>query len=410
MAKRRNRGEGSVFQRPDGTWRAQICHRRQRLSFSADTRNECIVWIQGIQTEVHKGWNLHGAKTLVTDYAAYWIEMIGPKVRPKTLGGYQSVLNNHVLPALGVLPLKDLTLERIDQFYAELLDMGVGRHTISYCHRTLHVMLEKAVKYNFIFRNPAHGATVPQVPTSEMSVLDEEQVNRFLSAAMGTRYEALFHLAVTTGMRQAELFGLKWADISWQRGLLYLRRQAYRVKDQGVVFSEPKTRAGRRTIKLSENTLQKLREHKARQAIERDLAGKRWQEYDLVFTSKLGSAMDQSNLRKEFYAILELAGLPKMRFHDLRHTAASLMLNNGIPVIVVSKILGHSKPSVTLDIYGHLFNEMQDEAARLMDSLTESVAVPVKLVGNEKRYAPLIHQICTKEPAVVLKISPIGGQ
>lgn len=407
MAKRRNRGEGSIFQRPDGTWRVQVSHKGQRLSYSAETRQECVAWVQNAQTEVGNGWNLQGAKTKLKDYSVYWLELIKTKVRPKTIAGYESVLRMHIVPRLGELKLNELKPDRIDQFYAELLTADVGIYTIRVCHRTLHVMLEKATKYSFIMKNPADGATVPQAPANEMMVLDEEQVTRFLTTTSGTRYEALFRLAVTTGMRQGELFGLKWADISWHRSVLSLRRQAQRIPGAGVQFTEPKTRAGKRTIKLSQGAVEALREHKLRQQKEREMAGKRWTEDDLIFTSKFGGTLDQSNLRREFYAILEIAGLPKMRFHDLRHTAASLMLNNNIPVIVVSRILGHSKPSVTLDIYGHLYNEMQDEAANLMDDLTTSVRVSLR--NDAESYAPLMHQVCTRKSVEVKKVPVYVG-
>jgi integrase len=407
MAKRRNRGEGSIFQKPDGTWRAQVCHQGQRLSHSAATRAECMAWVQSTQTEVGQGWNLKGAKTTVEDYTTYWMALVKTRIRASTLAGYETVIRNHIVPRLGQKTLKDLTPDGIDQFYADLLAEGVGIHTIRMCHRTLHVMLEKAEKYSYILRNPAHGATVPKAPETEMSVLDEEQVNRFLMAASGTRYEVLFRLAVTTGMRQGELFGLKWADISWQRGVLYLRRQVHRVPGVGLQFSEPKTKAGKRTIKLGEGMLQALREHKLQQDLERTTAGNRWKNDDLVFTSKFGGPMDQSNVRREFYAILEMAGLPKMRFHDLRHTAASLLLNNNIPVLVVSRILGHSKPSVTLDIYGHLYNEMQDDAARLMDSMTTSTRVSLRLPAES--YAPLMHRIAPEDRPKVENRPPYVG-
>lgn len=164
--------------------------------------------MQSIQTEVGYGWNLQGAKTQIKVYAAYWLDLIKMHIRPKTIAGYETVLRNHIVPRLGEMALKDLKPDRIDQFYAELLAADVGIYSIRMCHRTLHVMLEKAVKYSFILRNPAHGATVPKAPATEMSVLDEAQVTRFLTTSIGTRYEALFRLAVTTGMRQAELFGL----------------------------------------------------------------------------------------------------------------------------------------------------------------------------------------------------------
>jgi integrase len=194
-----------------------------------------------------------------------------------------------------------------------------------------------------------------------MMVLEEEQVTRFLTTASGTRFEALFRLAVTIGMREAELFGLMWAEISWHLNVLNQLRQAQRIPGQGKQFPEPKTRNGKRTIKLSQEVFEALREQKLRQQSERTLAGNRWKEKDLMFASRIGGTLDQSNLRREFYAILEVADLPKMRFRYLRHTAVSLMLNNGITVIVATKILGHSKPSVTLEIYGHFYNEMHDE-------------------------------------------------
>jgi integrase len=202
-----------------------------------------------------------------------------------------------------------------------------------------------------------------------MRVWDESQANSFLIAAQGSRYEAFYHLALRTGMRQAELMGLMWADLHWTRGDLFVRRQAQRLDKGSWHFAEPKTKHGTRTIRLFEGTLQVLREHQFRQQYTRAIAGERWQEMDLIFTSNAGTPIDRSNMRLDFNRVIQEAGLPKIRFHDLRHTAASLMLNHNIPVIVVSRILGHSTPSITLDIYGHLYTEMQDEAARLMDEL-----------------------------------------
>jgi integrase len=237
----------------------------------------------------------------------------------------------------------------------------------------LHRSLEKAVRYGLILRNPTDGAVLPQYKHTEMMVLDETQVSQLLVAAKGSRHEALYHLAVTTGMRMGELFGLRWSDLHWVSGRIYVRRQVQYVPGYGWSFVEPKTRSGRRTIKLGEGVLQALREHLERQQDERVAAGERWVDHDLIFPSKSGTPLDPSNLRLDFTRVLGLAGLPKIRFHDLRHTAASLMLNHGVPVIVVSKILGHSKPSITMDIYGHLYNEMQDEAAQLMDELVTPI-------------------------------------
>lgn len=148
-----------------------------------------------------------------------------------------------------------------------------------------------------------------------------------------------------------------------------------RITGHGWTFADPKTKRGRRTIKLGDEILKLLRAHKKRQETQKLVKGKRWVENGLIFPSSVGTPLNPSNLRKDFLKVLDRANLPKIRFHDLRHTAASLMLNNGVPPIVVSNRLGHSKPSITLDVYGHLYQEMQTDAAKIMDDLL----TPIKL-------------------------------
>jgi integrase len=263
--------------------------------------------------------------------------------------------------------------------FAKLLRQAVCRYvhtsyqgsmrSIRIIHSVLHRSLNKAVQYGLVVKNPAHGAALPKYKHAEMQVLDESQVSRFLVAAQGSRYEALYYLAITTGMRQGELFGLQWSDLHWNNGMLYVQRQSQRVAGKGWWFEEPKTRAGRRPVMIGEVILQKLREHLERQPLQKAVTGSRWQENNLIFPSTIDTPGDPSNLRVDFRKVLEKAGLPMIRFHDMRHTAASIMLNNNIPVITVSKRLGHAKPSTTLDIYGCLYPESQEEAARIMDEI-----------------------------------------
>ncbi|MFC2054650.1 site-specific integrase [Chloroflexota bacterium] len=169
-------------------------------------------------------------------------------------------------------------------------------------------------------------------------------------------------------------------DLHWNCGTIQVQRQVQYVPGQGRSFQEPKTRAGRRTIKLGEGTLHSLRLQKETQRILIAVAGKRWVDHDLIFPNKVGNPLDPSNLRLDFNRIISETGLPRIRFHDLRHSAASLMLNHGVPPIVVSRILGHSKPSTTLDIYGHLYHEMQGEAAKIMDDLVTPIQVELSKV------------------------------
>jgi integrase len=243
----------------------------------------------------------------------------------------------------------------------------------------LHVALEKAIKYGHIARNPAHGASLPRQSHYEMNILDVDQVIRFLIAAQDSPNEALYNLAIHSDMHQGELLGLKWSDLQWNNGELKIKRQVKRVLGHGWTFADPKTKKGHRTIKLGDEILNLLRVHKKRQETQKLDKGERWAENGLIFSSSIGTPHNPSNLRKDFLKVLDRANLPKIRFHDLRHTAASLMLNNGVPPIVVSNRLGHSKPSITLDVYGHLYQEMQTDAAKIMDDLL----TPIKLYMME---------------------------
>lgn len=384
MAKNhRGRNEGSIFQRPNKKWRAQIYHQGQRISKNTETKAEALEWIRTMQSELDKGYDFKGSTTTLKDYLPGWLENRRLSLRPKTAHQYAAIINKHILPEMGDKKLKDLRLIQIEQFYSGLLQKGLGPRTIRVIHNILHSSLDKAVRYGLVIFNPTHGATLPRYSHDEMTVLDSYQVGQFLVAAQNSPHYAFFHLAITTGMRMGELFGLKWSDIQWNAGVVHVQRQKQYVPGQGCTFTEPKTNAGRRTIKLGEGSLDVLRHHKEYQAMQRERAGDRWHEMDLVFCSSVGTPGDASNVRIDFNRILELAGLPKMRFHDLRHTAASLLLNNKVPAIIVSSMLGHSKPSVTLDIYAHVFHDMQGEAAIVMDKLVTPILVEIPQVKTK---------------------------
>jgi integrase len=219
----------------------------------------------------------------------------------------------------------------------------------------------------------------------EMEILNESEVIRFLITAENDRRLALYHLAIKTGMRKGEILGLKWSDLDWNKGTIRVQRQVQRVTGQGMVFNPPKTISGRRSIQLGEETLQVLRKHLSQQQVERATNGERWRDFGLMFPSTIGTPQSPSNLLKDFKEMLRKAGIRMMPFHSLRHTSASLMLNHGVPTIVVSKILGHSKPSTTLNLYGHLLPVMQDDVASLMDELITPIPVNV---GESARIDP----------------------
>jgi integrase len=271
-----------------------------------------------------------------------------------------------------------LRTDQIQALYNAETNKGTSPRMVQYIHTVLRRGLNIALRWGLINRNPALTITLPKLKRKEMKTLNDSQVRVFLSAAKGLRYEALFWMAVFTGLREGELFGLKWSDLDWGKKHLRVQRQLQRIKGKGMVFTEPKTKAGKRMLVLSTATIAKLREHIYYQQQERIIAGDRWQEYDLLFPSTLGTPMDPSNMYKDFKDTLKKAGLPDIRFHDLRHTAATLMLQQGTHPKIVQERLGHSNISLTMDTYSHVLPSMQEEAAEKMDE----ILVPID-VSNE---------------------------
>ncbi|RPI33834.1 MAG: site-specific integrase [Chloroflexota bacterium] len=368
MPRRRGRNEGSIW-KEGRSYRAAVSLDGKRMTRSFATRQECKRWIHETKIEIDQGLTYPATRVTLGVFICDWLDRHAPHVRQKTYIQYRQVVRDHILPRLGHHKMRELHFEVIEGLYSQMKTEGVGCRTIKLTHAVLHGCLEDAVKRGLLPGNPADRVDVPRYEHDEMKVLNESQVIQFLSAAKGSPYEALYHLAVKTGMRQGELLGLQWSDLDWTSRTLRVERQWQRVSGVGTFFCPPKTKAGRRTIQLGQGMLQVLKAHLEYQQKLKAFAGSAWVDTHVIFTSKKGTPVENSNMLKDFKAILKKAGLEAIRFHDLRHTAASLMLNHGIPVIVVSRILGHSKPSITLDIYGHLMPVMQLEAAQTMDEI-----------------------------------------
>ena len=216
------------------------------------------------------------------------------------------------------------------------------------------------------------------------------KVRQLIQVAESKRMGILFWAAVTTGLRQGELIGLKWSDLDWKTRSIQIQRQVQRRTGEGLVFCEPKSASGRRVIVLGKSTIERLREHKNIQVKDRILLEEKWQDYDLIFPSPIGTPLDPSNVLKVYKDCLNEAGLPNLRFHDLRHTAATLMLQQGINPKIVHERLGHSDISLTLNTYSHVLPPMQEEAAEKMDELLTLIEVSdelhkIKETGNKYR-------------------------
>lgn len=375
MAKKRSHGEGTISQLPSGSWRGRVFIDGKRLTKTSPNKKEIINWLRTTTEQVKQGLTYDSARVTIGDYLKRWLAGKKNSVRPGTFEHYHILIEKYLTPALGGMLIKDLTTDRIQFTYDEWIRKGVGIHTVEKAHAVLHQALERAVQTGLAIRNVAQYVNKPQVEEKEMKFWTEEEANRFLAASRDNRLYALFHLAIATGARQMELLGLQWTDLDMITGRLNFRRQLAR---KGEMFAPLKTRAAKRTLILGSDTITALQEHFNRQQQERQIAGQSWQETGLIFTNTIGGPMHHKNLMdRYFYPLVKAADVPVIRFHDLRHTAVAIMLSHGIPIFVVSKIIGHARPSITSDTYGHLLPGATAEIGQMMDDLISPVEIPV---------------------------------
>jgi integrase len=306
----------------------------------------------------------------VGEYLERWlVDSVLDTVRPTTYERYEQIVRIHVRPALGGVKLKNLTPAHVRGLYREKLQAGLSPRTVQYIHVTLHKALNQAEQDGLIPRNATEAVRPPQVRKEEIRPLTAEQVEMLFEAVRDDRLESLYILAVHTGLRQGELLGLKWEEVDLEAGTLQVRRTLTTAKG-GPVLRAPKTKASRRTVKLSPTALEALRSHLERQLREIDQAGDLWRENGLIFASESGEPLDRRYITTHhFKPLLKRAELPHIRFHDLRHTCATLLLTKNVNPKVVSEMLGHASIAITLDTYSHVLPNMQESAAAAMEEV-----------------------------------------
>jgi integrase len=349
--KRRGRGEGSVYQDTDGRWTGVVSFginpatgKRRRRKVHGKTKQEAQEKLRELQG---KGPG-EPCKLTVAQFLTRWLENTAREhIGENTYERYARIVNRRIIPRLGGLRLADLTAFHIEDFYADMKRAAVGAASRHQAGMVLSTALKHAVRLRLIPANPASEVARPKRLEREMTILTDDQVRLFLAAARRSRYYALFALAVATGMRQGELLALQWADVDFVNNTVTVRRTVVRVTGRHVV-KEPKTKASRRTITVPDFAMNALHEHRKK------MVAKGFTDRP-VFCSLQGGIMSAQNLRKRtFKPILQRAGLPDMRFHDLRHTHASTLLSKGKSIKAVSRRLGHSSVSITLEVYAHV--------------------------------------------------------
>jgi integrase len=373
MSGRRCNGEGSVYRRKDGRWAGTITlDDGTRRTFYARTQAEALDRMSEARQRAKEGRPLPRQTETVAAYLERWLEqMARPTVRITTHEGYERMVRLHVVPELGRRRIARLTADDLSRLYARLRAKGLAPKTIRLVHAMMHRALHKAVQTGALAANVADAVDAPAIERKEFKALSPDEARRLLTAAAGDPLEALYVLALTCGMRQGELLGLRWRDIDLDGAVLAVRQQAQRVKGQWT-FPEPKTAKSRRTIHLSTMAVDALRRHRIRQAQDR-LQAPSWEDLDLVFANRVGRPYQKQNImRRSFWPLLDRAGLPRIRFHDLRHSCASLLLAGGEHPKVVQERLGHATIAVTMDIYSHVMPNMQKDAAERLDRLLAS--------------------------------------
>lgn len=368
MARRGN-NEGTINQLPSGSWRAQIYINGSRIGKTKKTKKEAQLWLHKMLDKTALGYTGEGSNVLFENFLWSWLSQKEAGIKQSTYRLYESTIRNHIVPIIGSKKISKIEQSDIQNLYLMKKNSGVGGRTLQVIHTVINSSFNFAVRNGILISNPARFITSPRYSSPEMDFYSEDEVALLLSAVKGTDFEALLQLAVTTGLRQSELLALKWSDVDWKRNTFSIQRQLLRKFQNKEYFSSLKTQAGKRTIHLGKKTIQCLQEHKNRQIIQKKKYSVLWEDNNLVFPSSVGTPINQRNLLRRFKKILDENGLREIRFHDLRHTAASIMLNHGISPFIVAKRLGHSKVSITLDTYGHLLPGMQQESADYIDTL-----------------------------------------
>lgn len=375
MARRRGNGEGSItrhktsglymarywIETPKGPKRKTIYGKRRE-----DVRDE----LAKAMANRADGLVFDDENLTVGEYMDSWLKgSVRGSVRQSTFDRYEIAVRVHIKPALGRLKLKKLTPAHLAAFYQDRLDTGSAPASVNKLHVTLHKALDQAVKWHMVPRNVAEVVKGPRPVHKEMRTLSAEETRKLLETARGDKLEALYVLAVHTGMRQGELLALKWQDVDLENARLSVRRTI--TKSGGkVLLGEPKTRKSRRTIELTEAGVTALRAHLYRQMQEMQRLGDLYRDQGLVFASEGGTLINPTNLRKRsFGSLLKRAGLPPIRFHDLRHTCATLLFSRDVHPKHVQELLGHSNIAITLDTYSHVIPGMGAQTARVMEDL-----------------------------------------
>lgn len=390
--KARANGEGTIYQRKDGRWEAAgyvlaADGRRKRVRVYGTTRKNAADKLTEKIADSNRGLPVATADSTLGDYLTYWLGSVAVhQLRENTHTRYAACVRLHLIPSLGTKKIARLTAKDIRTFLdrlratcqcctqgldterkrcctvGECCQKRLSASTVTYVHSVLKSALEHAVREDELPRNVARNVKAGTHRPRRFRPLTATEARRFLNAARTDRLHALYELALRTGLRKGELLGLRWEDLDLNSGTASIRRSLQRTRSGGLTHLPTKTRASERRIALPTECLRSLKEHKKRQGKERETARPDWRGSGLVFTTPTGGPLDPANLTRRFRSFLDRTGLRRIRFHDLRHSTATLLLEQGVDLVVIKELLGHAHIGVTAGVYAHVRLRLQRQA------------------------------------------------
>jgi integrase len=369
---KRGHGEGSIYRDKDGSWRAALTLGPEqgggRNYFRGATRQEVQRKLAVAKRAQDEGLpQLEGRQT-VEQYLTSWLFEIKPTIDYGTWRRHEEFTRLHIVPFMGPMRMAQVTPQQVQALYANRLAAGLSSTTVHHIHRTLHKAFKDAERLRIVARNVTKLVNVPRMAETEIHPLSAEEARQLLAITRGERLFALYALALSSGMRESELLGLQWSEVDFDRNLVRVRWQLQR-EDGHWVWKPPKTRRSRRQISLAVAAMQVLRSHRDARDKERATLGPLWEEHELVFCTRHGRPLSARNVLRRYKELLKKGDLPDIRFHDLRHTAATLLLAGKVNPKVVSEMLGHASVAITLDIYSHVLPDMQQDAAVTLERI-----------------------------------------
>lgn len=413
--KKRGNNEGSVYRREDGLWVAMhnlgvVGGKRRRKALYGNTQREVLEKLAKVRGDLERGVSPSDERLTVARYLQRWLqECVEPQsaeLAEGTREGYADHVRLHIVPEIGHFPLAKLTPLHVQALIRTKLETPRKRvykkrdgservvqyppmkpRTVQYMHAVLRTALAQAVKWGLVARNVAALADAPSPKKTEAKYLEIDEAKHLLKAIAGTRNEVAFTVAVAVGLRRGEVSGLRWENVDLDAGTITIHEQLLRRKKKpstpidssaandakasprsALVISEPKSAKSKRTLTLPASLAQQLREHRKRQLQERLKAGPLWTDNGYVFTTKRGRPIEGRDLHRRWERAIKKAGLPYRTFHASRHTAASLLIAQGVDMKTVQEILGHSSFVLTADTYSHVVKKLKVEAASKMDA------------------------------------------